>query len=272
MRALLLAWLIACAPPALAEWIRPSALDRLPAADVVILGEVHDNPQHHANQARAVAALQPRALVFEMLSADEAARTPADRSDAGALALALGWDGSGWPDFALYHPIFLAAPKARIFGGEVPRDQARLAVAQGAAAVFGADGAAYGLDRPLPAEEARAREDEQFAAHCGAMPRTMMPGMVEAQRLRDATLARAVLQAMEATGGPVAVITGTGHARRDRGIPAALATAAPGLSVLSIGQLEADPGPSAPFDLWLVTDPVPRDDPCEAFAAPPSGG
>jgi hypothetical protein len=272
MRALLLAWLIAYAPPVLAERIGPSALDRLPAADVVILGEVHDNPQHHANQARAVAALQPRALVFEMLTADEAARTPADRSDAGALALALGWDGSGWPDFALYHPIFLAAPKARIFGGEVPRDQARLAVAQGAAAVFGADGAAYGLDRPLPAEEARAREDEQFTAHCGAMPRTMVPGMVEAQRLRDATLARAVLQAMNATGGPVAVITGTGHARRDRGIPAALATAAPGLSVLPIGQLEADPGPSAPFDLWLVTDPVPRDDPCEAFAAPPSGG
>lgn len=272
MRRLPLPLLFALSAPAFAERIDAAALDHLPAADVVILGEVHDNPEHHANQARAVAALQPRALVFEMLTPDAAARTPADRSDAPALAAALGWEGSGWPDFALYHPIFLAAPKARIFGGEVPRDQARLALAQGAAAVFGADAAAYGLDQPLPADGARAREDEQFAAHCGAMPRTMMPGMIEAQRLRDAVLARAVLQAMAATGGPVAVVTGSGHARKDRGIPAALANAALGLSVLAIGQLEADPGTDAPFDLWLVTDPVPRDDPCDAFVAPPSGG
>ena len=41
-------------------------LTALPAAaqDVVILGEVHDNPAHHAEQAAQVAAIQPRALVF----------------------------------------------------------------------------------------------------------------------------------------------------------------------------------------------------------------
>jgi uncharacterized iron-regulated protein len=32
---------------------------------------------------------------------------------------------------------------------------------------------------------------------------------------------------MAATGGPVVVITGTGHARRDLGAPAKLALAAP---------------------------------------------
>ncbi len=263
--------LLLCATPALAERIDPAALDHLPTADVVVLGEVHDNPEHHANQARAVAALQPRALVFEMLTQAEAARAPADRGDAGALAAAFGWEGSGWPDFALYHPIFLAAPEARIYGGEVERDQARLAVSQGASAVFGADAASYGLDQPLPEAEATARAEEQFSAHCGAMPMEMMGGMVEAQRLRDAALARAVLQAMQETGGPVAVITGTEHARKDRGVPAALALAAPGLHVLAIGQTEEDPGADAPFDLWLVTAPAPRPDPCAAFA-PPSDG
>ena len=32
-------------------------------SDIVVLGEVHDNPAHHANQARAVAAIKPAALV-----------------------------------------------------------------------------------------------------------------------------------------------------------------------------------------------------------------
>ncbi|MDF0603033.1 hypothetical protein P1J78_19995, partial [Psychromarinibacter sp. C21-152] len=41
---------------AVAEEIGPAGLSDLPAADVVILGEIHDNPVHHRNQARAVAA------------------------------------------------------------------------------------------------------------------------------------------------------------------------------------------------------------------------
>jgi len=252
--------------PLQAEQIGPQILDRLPPADVVILGEVHDNPQHHKNQARAVAALQPRAIVFEMLTPQQAALTPADIADADALALAYAWAQSGWPDFALYHPVFLAAPGARIFGGDLPPGAARRAVGDGAAAVFGPDAALYGLADPLPPADQQAREAEQRSAHCDALPDTLLSGMVEAQRLRNAALARAVVQALDDTGGPVAVITGTGHARVDRGIPAVLARVAPDMRVLSIGQIEGVAGPNEPFDLWIVTDPVPRDDPCAAFA------
>lgn len=249
--------------------IGPDALDRLPAADVVILGEIHDNPLHHANQARAVAALAPRALVFEMLTEAQAARvTPQVRGDAAALGALLGWDAAGWPDFAMYHPIFAAAPDAPVFGAAIPRE-----VLQGArttddllALLPGAD--RFGLDDPLPPADQAAREAEQREAHCNALPAAMLPYMVTVQRLRDAALAAAVLKAQAATGGPVAIITGTGHARRDTGLPAALALAAPDLRVLSVGQMEDDPGPDAPFDLWLVTDPAPREDPCAGFAAP----
>lgn len=278
LRPVLLILALALALPARAAEITPEALDALPQADVILLGEVHDNPAHHLNQARAVAALRPKALVFEMLTPEAAAAAPADRSDATALGRALGWDGSGWPDFALYHPIFAAAPEARLYGAEWPRDQVRRAVTEGAAVVFGPEAARYGLDRPLPAAEQRAREDEQFQAHCGAMPADLMAGMVQAQRLRDAALARAVVQAVEETGGPVVVIAGGGHVRRDWGVPAVLAQAAPGLRLLSVGQLEAAPDaepatapatasdPAPPYDLWLITPPEPRDDPCAAFS------
>lgn len=267
MRHALILALCACAVPVFAEQIQPADLSAL-SADVVILGEVHDNPVHHAHQAQAVAALAPAALVFEMLTPDQAALvTEANRGDAAALGAALGWEASGWPDFSMYHPIFTAAPRARIYGAALPREDVRRAVGEGAAAVLGADADRFGLTSPLPAAEQAAREADQMAAHCNAMPAEMMPGMVEAQRLRDASLARAAVQAMAETGGPVAVIAGSGHARRDWGIPAALAVAAPELSVLSVGQIEAEgaAAPEQPFDLWLVTEPTPREDPCAAF-------
>ncbi len=248
--------------------ITPAALDSLARVDVMILGEVHDNPVHHANQARAVAALDPRAVVFEMLTPAQArAITPRLRDDPDALAAALDWADSGWPDFALYYPIIKAAPGARIVGAEVARAKLRRAISDGApAALFGPDAARFGLMTPLPAEQQRQREDMQAAAHCGVLPEEMLPGMVTGQRLRDAALARAALRALERTGGPVAVITGNGHARIDWGVPAVLEKVAPWVGVLSVGQFETPPAPPVPYDLWMVTVPAERGDPCAGLA------
>lgn len=78
-------------------------LTQLPQADVIILGELHDSPIHHLNQATAVAAIAPRALVFEMLSPGQVqGLTELDRMDAETLGAALGWAESGWPDFEMY--------------------------------------------------------------------------------------------------------------------------------------------------------------------------
>ncbi len=211
--------------------------------------------------------MQPAALVFEMLTPALALRAQ-DLSDADAASLdsALEWTARGWPEFGMYHPIFLAAPGAAIFGGDLPGAKVRQALAEGAMAAMGPGGALFGLDEPLPPGEQAAREADQQDAHCGAMPADMLPGMVEAQRLRDAALARAVLAALAETGGPVAVITGNGHARRDRGVPVALLAAAPDLDVVSVGQFESAPAPDAPFDhLALAPAPADRGDPCDAF-------
>jgi uncharacterized iron-regulated protein len=201
-----------------------------------------------------------------MLTPAQAARvTPENRADAAALAAALDWGEGGWPDFAMYHPLFVAAPEARIYGAEMAREEVRRAVSEGAAAVLGEDAARFGLDVPLPDDEMAERVAEQAEAHCDALPVEMLPGMVEAQRLRDAALARAVLAALDATGGPVAVITGNGHARRDRGVPAYLQRARPGLVLLAVGQFEERPEGEPPFDAWRVTEPAERPDPCDAF-------
>ncbi|MCC5987582.1 MAG: ChaN family lipoprotein [Pararhodobacter sp.] len=269
MRYCLAALILALPLPLSAGPLTPEALDVLPASDVVILGEVHDNPAHHTLQARAVEALQPAALVWEMMTPEQAARLPEDLRDAGAVDEAIGWAGRGWPDFAHYHPILLAAPGARNVGAEVPREQARRVFGEPLPEVFsdlfGLSPARFGLDRALPPQDQAAREALQAVAHCDALPEHLLPGMVAAQRLRDAALAQAVLAALDETGGPVAVITGWGHARRDTGLPRKLALAEPDIGVLSVAMLESDPGPEAPFDHWIVTAPHPREDPCAAF-------
>lgn len=234
-------------------------------AGVVFLGEIHDNPFQHANQASAVAALEPKALVFEMLTPAQALKvTPALRRYSDQLGEVLGWRESGWPDFSMYYPIFAAAPEAEIFGGGVPPEEARRAVTDGAAKVFGTAALLFGLDRPLPQNEETTREAGQMQAHCDALPETLLPGMVQAQRLRDAAIARGVIAAWEETGGPVAVITGNGHARTDWGAPSLL-QALDGVKVLSLGQYEDEAPADPPYDFWLITLPAEREDPCDAF-------
>jgi uncharacterized iron-regulated protein len=239
----------------------------LRGADIVILGEVHDNPTHHRNQAGLITALAPSAVAFEMLNPAQAEivnRTD-DRGD--DLRQALGWDDSGWPDWSLYQPLFAALADTPVYGMALPGPEVNRAVSEGAAAVFGEGADRFGLTTPLPEAQQAEREAHQLAAHCDMLPAQLLPGMVQAQRLRDAAFSRTSLQALEDTGGPVVVITGSGHARRDWCMPAVLAVAAPAVTVASLGQLEAQPADGAPFDAWLVAEPAPREDPCAAFAA-----
>lgn len=235
-------------------------------ADVVFLGELHDNPAHHLRQAELVVELQPTALVFEMLTKAQADVVTADLvADEAALEAALGWNASGWPDFSMYYPIFAAAPEAAYFGAAVPREVARAAMAEGLHTGFRGDAELYGLTTPLPADQQSEREALQLAAHCDAMPEEMLPVMVDIQRLRDAELAYSAVQAFQAQGGPVVVITGNGHARMDWGAPVYLMAAAPALRVTSLGQGEDDGAPSGLFDLVESAPPTDRGDPCAAF-------
>ncbi len=231
-----------------------------PAAEIVILGEVHDNPDAHLGQAAELRELRPTAVVFEMLTAAEAARADADRSQ-----IAAAWEASGWDDFPIYEPIFEALGTARIVGAAAPRETVRSVYTDGAAALFGADAARFGLDADLPEDQYATRLQLQYEAHCESMPLEMMPGMVAVQRYRDAVFARAALEALETYGPPVAVIAGNGHARTDWGVPAMIALAAPEVTTRAIGFVETDSG--MPFDEIRIVPPADRDDPCATLTA-----
>jgi len=266
MKHLVIACLFALTSPAQAREITRADLANLPSADIVILGETHDNTLHHQAQAEAIRALRPKAVVFEMLTPQQATKiTPELLNDLTALEQALGWKDAGWPDFALYYPVFVAAKDAKIYGAARPRQQVHAAFKQGAATVFGENAPLYGLAEPLPETQLEQRKQEQFADHCEAMPIELMGGMVEAQRLRDAAFADTTLQALRNNGAPVVLITGAGHARTDWAVPTVIRHAAPDVTTLSVGLLEKPVTDTPPFDLWLGTAAAKRPDPCLAF-------
>jgi uncharacterized iron-regulated protein len=241
-------------------------------ARFVLLGEIHDNADHHRLQARLIARLaagpRPPAVVFEMLDRKHQEAIDAflagGMRDPDALAVRVGWAESGWPDFALYRPVFAAALDAGLpilaaglRAGVEDRDEGPEWQAR------------FGLTEPLPPEQQFARIEEMFTSHCELIPREQLDAMVEMQRARDARMADALLRGAEARGRAV-LIAGAGHTLR-AGVPALLERAgvASG-AILSVGFLEVDPQErrieqteASEFDLVVFTPAAEREDPCE---------
>ncbi|SDZ43451.1 Uncharacterized iron-regulated protein [Jannaschia faecimaris] len=225
----------------------PAGAQTLPPADVYVLGEIHDNPDHHVAQAQLVAQIDPEAVVFEQLTDEQADRIGPDTPrDAQVLGELLDWAESGWPDIAMYAPI-MAASDAPILG----------------ASGSPGDLSMYGLDEPLPPEQQAAREQLQADAHCGALPERLLPDFVKRQRATDALFASRTLSAFDRYGGPVVLIAGNGHARTDWGVPAAIARVRPELRVVALIQGEGQE--IMPGDITRHAAPPTREDPCAAF-------
>lgn len=257
---------------------QPTLEAELAGADIVILGEVHDNPRHHERQALLVASLDPAGLAFEMVPEGSEEGIEAFRAQGGKvdeIGPAIGWSRLGWPDWDYYSPIFEAAPEAYIAGGATSTTELMLAIREGAAVAFGAGADRYDLDALLDARVQSALEDEMVEAHCNKLPRSAARGMAEAQRLRDARFADATLRASAAGGGKAVLITGNGHARTDRGVPAYLNRSVPDMSVASLGQIEVVPdaelipdyldSTGLPYDYVWFSARADRPDPCESF-------
>ena len=241
------------------------AVEAVGDARYVVIGERHDNPEHHRLQARIVAILQPAGLAFEMIPREDEAlvnRLRAEGATREELAEALDWEARGWPSFDLYAPILEAAPDAYVAGGGLSKEQLGAIYADGAGAVDLPGG--YGLGEPLPNDERDALLDEQYAAHCEMMPRDRLGAMVEVQRAWDAAYAEALRRAARRGGGRAVLIAGNQHARLDRGAPAALTRVEPDAVVVAIGLTEhGDGDPDAPFTAHVAAPPPEREDPCE---------
>jgi len=259
----------------------------LARADFILLGEQHDNGEHHSLQAKIVerttALGARRAVGFEMFSIDQAdaiakylARRP---TDAAGLGPATNWEKSGWPDWSMYQPIAEAALAAKlpIIATNLPLSVVRR-LARGAAELDSETKSQLALDQPVSPALYSLMADDIRASHCGYAPEQSIKAMVDAQRARDAQMAQSLIAGAAADGA--ILIAGAGHARKDYGVPVYLRARATGKQVISVGFIEVDNdkrdpldyGPSgstgrAPFDYLWFTLRVDDEDPCEKFKA-----
>ena len=212
-------------------------VEALAVAPWVLVGEQHDNPDHHALQLwllRSLARQRPSgSLLLEMLGPDQQARI--DRAQAmirqgqppqdliGALAWQPGWDWSLYGPLVRYalaqsYPL-LAANLSRPQMMQVYREQPTF---RG------------------PLSTAKAVQDALLAdirqSHCGLLPEAQLPAMLAVQQQRDRRMAEALL----AAPAPAVLLAGAFHVRHDLGVPLHLADlgARPGL-VLMLAEVGA---------------------------------
>ncbi len=268
----------------------------LPCGAITLLGEVHDNPDHHIMRAQLIKAATgttaskcaPSAFVFEHINADQQlgldkfsalrreARRPATASD---LFRFLEWDKSGWPASKLYAPLIreVLRSKAWILAGNPARASTRRVAKEGLGALDRDHPSSLGLDQPLAASLYDDLLTELEASHCGLMPKTAFGNMAVAQRYRDAQLADVALKAAASTG-TVIIFAGNGHIRADRGVPYYIWQRAPNRQVITVAFVETEDGKIDPTtygsrspdgqpisDYVAFAAPAPRGDPCEGM-------
>jgi uncharacterized iron-regulated protein len=270
-----------------ARYVDVAELERAAAsAHFLLLGETHDNPDHHRLQARLVRAVTSSgrrpALAFEML--DTAQQPAVDAAlaepgrDADSVAKAVSWAKSGWPAFAIYRPVFAAGVEANlpIVAANLPRKVVREVVESGPEALPEPLRRSLARNEPLAPALVESLRKEMSESHCGKLPPEMFDPLVLAQRARDAEMAERLLASDRGAGA--VLVAGTGHVRLDRGVPAYLSRDAPGRRALAVAfqEVSADRcSPEAyaedlstaelPFDYVVFTPGAEREDPCKSI-------
>ena len=253
--------------------------NRLLKTRYVLLGEVHDNSSHHRMRLDMIAALiragRRPTLAMEQFDREQQpalnGTVAESRRDAERLRSASGFDARGWswPDYAPFINLALEAGLPLI-ATNLSRDQAFRIATSSAAAVLGDEFvAAIGLNQPLPEAAQRKLERAISDGHCGKAPAKILPGMIAAQRARDAVMAQ-MLQQHAASG--VVLIAGNGHVRRDFGVPHYLQAHTAPENIVAVGFIEVQDGLKAPgeyydsaspeYDYIVFTARMAREDPC----------
>ncbi|MBX9754515.1 MAG: ChaN family lipoprotein [Pseudomonadaceae bacterium] len=243
-------------------------VEQLAAAELVLVGEQHDNPDHHRLQLwllKALAAQRPQgSLLLEMLNPDQQDRVVAahaatlDGQAPADLPAALAWQ-KNW-DWALYGPIVsyaLAQPyplqAANLNRSEIMQIYAARPALQGR------------LSTTAPVRETLLADIRE--SHCGLLPEAQMPAMLAVQQQRD----RRMAERLRAAPTPALLLAGGFHARRDLGVPLHLADQGvdAGTLVLQLAEV-GKPVSAASADFVWYSAALPEKDHCASLRRPTS--
>lgn len=209
------------------------------SARYLLLGEKHDNADHHALQLAVLNYLVDAGVVdsvsFEMM--DETVRERLidiqlqENLSLPELSAYLLWDEEGW-DWDFYGPLVEAVYRAGIplAAGNINQETVGL--------VYG-DENAIDVTGILDDQAQVQLELDIDESHCGMLPASQFPAMVRVQQARDRQMARSLRPPAE---GQIAVlVAGNYHVRQDLGVPNYLTAREPSMpreQVISLAFLE----------------------------------
>ena len=216
-------------------------------AKYLILGEKHDNPDHHILQRSIIEHLIANnnlsLLAFEMMDHDSQERLDDIQSknleDLLAIQEYLDWDTEGW-EWSYYGPLIKSA-----YESAVPMVGANISSSQMMEL--------YGLPALPPEVDILEESIKQRLnldideSHCGLLPESQFPAMVRVQQGRDYSMSQG-LGPVDNEGTKV-LIAGNYHARKDLGVPNYLLENNPGLTseeIISLSLMEVDPSETEP--------------------------
>lgn len=226
-------------------------LDALLPADAILVGEQHDARAHQQIQRALVEALAARgqlaALAMEMAErGTSTALLPRDATPQQVQA-ALRWNTAGWP-WDRYAPVVMAAVRqgVPVLGANLPREAMRQSMSD------------TGLDDHLAASAVEQQREAIRVGHCDLLPVERLMPMVRVQLARDASMARAVVEAIQ-PGKTVLLVAGSGHVLRDRGVPTHLPASLRVRTVLAVAGLSSADAALASDMVWQTPALAPRD-------------
>ncbi|MGI9364847.1 MAG: ChaN family lipoprotein [Rhizobiaceae bacterium] len=213
----------------------------------VLIGEIHDNPDHHVIQANLIDAMASSSrgrrpsVVYEMVPRSlsrEVARFDLTRDPKlDEFAKAVKWEERGWYSWDIYRPVALAAARNNLpmVAGNLDRELTRRISKTGWDALTQKQIEDFAVNTTLESNVENEFLDAIDLSHCGLMPRSVLPAMLKVQRARDGSMADAMIKSGLKFGS--ILIAGNGHVRKDRGVPLVLETLLPGAKTLKLGDL-----------------------------------
>jgi len=244
------------------SFVTPAELNSaILASRIVMLGEKHDNPDHHALQMVLLKFMQSTgslaSVSFEML--DSTAREGAGSLlgnaslDDAQLRAILNWDEAGWR-WDHYGPMlrFLVDESVPVIPANISRQEmSEVYASELSPEIVGV----------LNEQQQQRLEIDIDESHCGMLPTSQFPAMIRVQQARDDSMARSLQSA--SVDGMTVLIAGNYHARRDLGVSNYLLAQNVGLEcedILAISFMEVQPDVTNPEEYLDAVGSVPAYD------------
>lgn len=230
-------------------------------ADQVLVGERHDNPDHHSLQRWLLEALAQRraqgSLLMEMIDPDQQASVAQAQASIRRgvwpedLPAALQWQ-RGW-SWELYAPVieYALAQPYPLLSANLDRSEIK--------AIYRDPPTLSGHAAAVPVQSELLAQIR--VSHCDKLPETQLPAMLAVQQQRD----RRMAERLQAAPKPALLFAGAFHVRRDLGVPLHMADSARhGVQVLMLAEVGEDIQAEQADFVWF-TPAQTRQDMCAQF-------